>query len=585
MKNISIENWDNNICNKGLLFFVQSMEELLFYHSHDSLKIPTLNFHFFWYELLGVINNIERDILDKGNIIPLINEMEFFFKSDVIAMELYGDKLHEIFSEKNTDGNYVSFYDSIMKNKVAESTFSKLKNMAEYILEDINCNNKYYKSIIKKIKYLINQELTFDETDKLYKLTKCILTELINSGYSQEYIFSVVNKTFFDREKRIENIDLIFNEFISKFDFQNNDYNIFFFLNRQLKKDLLGIEEVKIISNNKSNKDKYPYIGCIKFSAIDPESARIEAKKLIERYVSFLNYDRHKRRANSLEIFEIVDEKTKEVFSTAKIVEPFLRGTNRKETDMSLSGIKLNRNALNNIFNAIELHSSALETDEVKNQLLNLWTGIEVLIPIDRKGGLSKINQICNVLTTVLSAVYFRSLIDNFRKDIKSIDSVFFKEIEGIDGNDDIEKLLFIMVLSEYKTQKEKLREILSKVPLLEYRLDYYCKIFGGVKEIKDIYINHSKRIRNQIMRIYRNRNMIIHDGTASPYIELIIQNLHYYFDSLVDEIIYYSKLGFNGLNTIYKHISYNENLMLLKLEKKDISKDLLLELLKKDSI
>lgn len=47
MKAYSFENWLNNTIETPFLFFVQSMEEMLFPYGHDSYKVPTLNFHFF----------------------------------------------------------------------------------------------------------------------------------------------------------------------------------------------------------------------------------------------------------------------------------------------------------------------------------------------------------------------------------------------------------------------------------------------------------------------------------------------------------------------------------------------------------
>lgn len=46
MKADSFEKWDINSSTMPFLFFVQSMEEMLFHYGHDSYKVPTLNFHF-----------------------------------------------------------------------------------------------------------------------------------------------------------------------------------------------------------------------------------------------------------------------------------------------------------------------------------------------------------------------------------------------------------------------------------------------------------------------------------------------------------------------------------------------------------
>lgn len=56
-------------------------------------------------------------------------------------------------------------------------------------------------------------------------------------------------------------------------------------------------------------------------------------------------------------------------------------------------------------------------------------------------------------------------------------------------------------------------------------------------------------------MRIYRNRNMIVHNGSSMPYIDIIIENLHYYVDVLIDTLIEYYNIGIIAHTSIYRDI------------------------------
>ena len=67
-----VSHWTITDGKTGLLLFAQSLEELLAIHSHDSHKVPALNFHYLGYEILSVIDLIEDDVLDRGNLIPLL---------------------------------------------------------------------------------------------------------------------------------------------------------------------------------------------------------------------------------------------------------------------------------------------------------------------------------------------------------------------------------------------------------------------------------------------------------------------------------------------------------------------------------
>lgn len=69
----------NNIeksCNRNkFIMFVQTLEEVLFYYSFESYKLPALNSHYLCYDLLRTKQNIEQKAITEGNFIPLtINE-------------------------------------------------------------------------------------------------------------------------------------------------------------------------------------------------------------------------------------------------------------------------------------------------------------------------------------------------------------------------------------------------------------------------------------------------------------------------------------------------------------------------------
>ena len=40
---------------RKLIFFIQSMVEMLFHYAHDSYKVPTMNFHYLCEEIISSI--------------------------------------------------------------------------------------------------------------------------------------------------------------------------------------------------------------------------------------------------------------------------------------------------------------------------------------------------------------------------------------------------------------------------------------------------------------------------------------------------------------------------------------------------
>ena len=70
-------------------------------------------------------------------------------------------------------------------------------------------------------------------------------------------------------------------------------------------------------------------------------------------------------------------------------------------------------------------------------------------------------------------------------------------------------------------------------------------------------------------MRIYRNRNLIIHNAKTTPYLNLLIENLHSYVDTFMDYIIdgFYSG---NGKEQIYQELFLKECNWLAKIKVKN---------------
>ena len=63
---------------------------------------------------------------------------------------------------------------------------------------------------------------------------------------------------------------------------------------------------------------------------------------------------------------------------------------------------------------------------------------------------------------------------------------------------------------------------------------------------------------------------MIVHDGSHFPYIDVIVQNLHYYVDSLIDTINIYAGKGYTSIKTIYMALQQKSIVICALLKKKN---------------
>ena len=152
MKAFNFSQWDLTEHNKGLLFFAQCLEEMLFHYGHDSLKVPALNFNVICIEIYNTIQKIENDILDKGNMKPLFEELEDFFRKDPIANALYGTDFNRLFYFKTADGEYSRNCSELRKDPTTENSINRINKVILYLLEDMSLNDKYFATLKKQIR-------------------------------------------------------------------------------------------------------------------------------------------------------------------------------------------------------------------------------------------------------------------------------------------------------------------------------------------------------------------------------------------------------------------------------------------------
>ena len=214
-------------------------------------------------------------------------------------------------------------------------------------------------------------------------------------------------------------------------------------------------------------------------------------------------------------------------------------------------------------FRAVSLHNSALDSKEPTNQLLHLWTAVETLVGF-RTGDEDKINVVCNILTSILNRSYLYRHMEQLYRDIcavlgKQSDSLF-DEIAGDEQN--VMKLAKILAVNDYQVVYNKLFCMLEEYPILQYRLELFSEhIFCDSKTVFEELIRHKQKIKWQIMRIYRNRNMIVHNGEHMPYLNIILGNLHYYVDAMFDALIEYYHMGIESNRIIFYAIEKEEML------------------------
>lgn len=572
MKKREYSHWQKTTYFQGVLLFVQTVEETTFPYSFESYKAPALNCHYLCYDILHAAQNIEGKILMDGNFVPLAEEFEQMIKDDLFIGRVLPDR-EAILLSKNKNADCYDLTQEALSSKVKHYA-----ELAQHIKDLCETQNLYAQTLLDIICENVAQEdLNQENRAAIYSATRMFITELINNGYSKQYIHSCLEEVFLNPQKpvvcEIDDIVDFFNLFIG----EPHTYKIVFGANRKaaiLFARLPGFEvsvpnqEEKKLFNKHKQEDK---VVSLEIESVDPYTAFEEALTRIERIIAVHKINQHdsglfvsKKGFVALKIDEDIYDDAIVVYAPQNIMK-------RKGNTTDIHAFIKDWVFLENIkvpeafYRGVALHNGAIDNSDLSNQLLNLWTIIEVLISSKRDNE-DRINTICNVLCSVLTRSYMYSCLEQLLHDIivcteqTVVDEVLSAVDDVEESLEPTEKFALLLALPKNADSLQKILDLLQENPLLVYRIKYFSEnVFPSSETIYQFLKRHEKRVRWHIMRIYRNRNMIVHNGSYMPYVDVIAENLHFYVDELFDVLIEYYHNGIINNASIYKNIEVEE--------------------------
>lgn len=564
--------WKNIPGCINLLFFAQLVDELLFDYSIPSNRISTLNCHYLCLDALNAIDAIDYNGVPEGTLKPIMEELLTEINKD----PAFTDSIHpSSFFMKMGDG-----FPRTTK-RVADLNYDDLKRTAAALKKVFFDKDLYYESLKKKIIEIVERNDPAEQQN-LFRMTKSMLTELMNKGYSLKYLFFVMHKVFWSPRSVINSPNVIL-EFFDAFKMESYDYDVIFKVKKNKAHKLIRyIEELKLedsvdieTEDNTAKKffDKKNHESFlrIKRKAIDPYRAYEKAKELLEDNMAVYRlYDHEYQYKIGLAPYGVFDMNGK-----------FYRGGSTKKpvqhtkmpSDKSISeGMELANNAIDNVadgfeysdfyslLSAIMFHSHSLDSYSEENQLLDLWAIFETIMNISNKHTTDRIQQVCIVLVPLLKRKYLYSLFDQLADDIKNYSSIMFADIIGgkTERKEIVQQICAYTLLPEYESKRNSDLAHMATFPLLRERIEYY---YSKLHTRHDAFLfveKHAERVKWQIMRIYRNRNLIIHNGESMPYLSLLIENLHSYVDDFIAYAIHSIAKG-NNIESMCQEVFVTE--------------------------
>lgn len=538
MKFRKLNKWDDVDGSKALVLVGQLIDEMLFDYALDTYKPSVMNTCLLVREAINTIHAIELGTIKRPNLRHILDELCENLKFDYVAKSLIQVDLNGVFS--------------VLKNP--KTTISNIETTVELLSRQMPLN--IYK---KKTEELLSNELDGEQDySKIRNFTRTYITTLINLGFSTTYIAQESQQFFFYSSDRISNNQAI-NDFYLLFQKDKVKYKIIYRVpdylldfNEAAKK--LGAILTKEIDNEKEIIEKYRFkssnsIGFLIISDIeanDSYSAKRISDNVVEMLQTLIGLYHHKEAPKPIIESVVKNQETGKSKKITKSVNPMHKCKDMKtdkasvELDLFMDGFSMRENSFRKFNRCAELHALALSSESLENQVINLWIALESIVPnLDTDERKSQIEHICSSILPFLNIGYLNKILENFSKDIWNWNRSFHHRItSGVVGQNNAQKFAKILRLDCYANKRRELESEFRDFILLSERYKHIMKMLDSPEQIANTLRRHTERVEWQIRRIYRVRNLIVHDGVTPSYTELLIENLHDYLDSVMNGLM-----------------------------------------------
>jgi hypothetical protein len=542
----------------GLVYFAQRMEELTFDYSLDSYKAPTVNVPGLISEALSQLHLIRNGSQGVGlqSVEPILDELRVRLHDNMIVRSIVGPFRDLLGFLQEPHKQIISKLD-VLRRELSPQAYIN-QNM-KIIIFEIKNNNK------NNIDFLARE----------------LVTSLQNSGMSRRHIYQSTVDFFFEKNHVLKDENCL-NEFFKNIFPHHHKFTMCFKIGslvENLKSDNFASFSMEIsdsipepfLSSPKAKNfktrganEKFVIVSGIEafdqFSAIANAEGRVAMlQNLFRTYHHKSGFDLgskvlSEQKCCSADIALLSRERSRMSFvnddrpkKAAQKLDYLLKNT---QLPRGKDGVKF--------FSVTEFHSLSLESKSVENQLLNLWISLETLIP--SRQGSSKINSVISGMLPITGLNYIRRIIERLAFDLlrwnRPFVAALLRKIEPNPAVDAVGKVLRLCALKANTAHLEELFEKLENFELLRNRIYKIHQKISDPSQLKSFLESHQKRVEWQIMRIYRIRNSIVHNGRKPDFSEIIVDCAHDYFDQALEMTTSIS-CGINGFNNFDQCFDY----------------------------
>lgn len=548
MKHLPLNNWNYEPKTlEGALFFVQRLYELVFDYTSYIHKANRASIYQLCDECIELSERFDTEAYDsyEHDFALIAEEMRDRIKSDNVAKVLVGSKIDL----------YLACLETPKETKQIAVNLKLIKN---------KIHRNYYLGEIKK--QIFDAVKEPNKKKNINNLCELFLLVLKESGYQQGTIIHLLNVHFFERanSRKIDSLDKFY-EFFDYFDIKKSEYEVTF-KGSQVFKEIedsclkFGIEvvdEIEARTNEKFEKrfivkkGNCVFIRCKEIKAVDYLAARVSAEKRVRVIADLFVLFHHNKKPYISDEALVYHTKKADLIFTKKPKSAMSRINAPDKKDAAkilrdfLEQFSLNMESFEKFRRAVDLHSFALEVDDVENQILDLWICLETLLT--KSARKTKIKQVIDGMIPIIRTNYIEYLVAELLEDLDSwnaveVESAIVKLPEECKGNRFV-AISALISLVEFKDIVVELFAKMDEAPLLRFKMMSLIENLQSSKDIIAFVNKFEKRATYDIRRLYRTRNTIVHIGKQADNGDTLVDSAHTFIDLILDSIIALNKV------------------------------------------
>jgi hypothetical protein len=529
--------WPGSDAARGVLMLAQQIAEMLSPQSFESYRVYTLCTVSRLQEASLVIEDVQRNRINKLALEPVLHELRWSLEKDPVANGLAGSEI-------------VSFH-----RLVEAGQYSLPGLLAHLILLQKLIGEKYKDALEAALLETFHDP---QARNQLRVLAGFYCSYLVNRGYSKNHIAKLVESQFLSGpQRRVGRASL--RKFFGSFKQQPSKYKVYAAVSKEFGQFLksLGFEVASKVGFSADivqcvdGDDQFSSIVTDAFEAFDSYSAAAKQNLVLTnvRALTFLAHEglpctwsQKKFVQKARDTQGAVEEQADIVFERQS---SRARSSARQVRDIKKYSLRIlqnfDRRSNERLLASINTSAQARTTPSPENKLISLWSAVEVLLS-EPEVGVPRIVHYSKLLVPCICLRHIRlqfaavsdELLVSYKRKFKDIVS----RETAINGIDIHSRFASVMLLPPHGELRADLLRMCSDNPLACHRLYRLNSDFQSSAGIYKALNSHERRVEWQIHRIYRARNNLVHAGRVPTYLDSLIMNLFEYYRTSIATIV-----------------------------------------------